>query len=213
MPKSDKVASQELYTRRNECAGFKFINMQNERTFTYNIFELNAHELFNVAEIICDPDGGIYLLSTENREAGTQAHREINRRMHNFVASAKTLVDHTRVFITTKYRGTSIFDDYRNKISKEISNYPVVSFVHDIRNYMLHKGLPPSKMFFEAKPADDGNGYEFNTGVYYDSDDLLSWKKWSTGSVKYIKSHNEKIHIKDFCVEYLNIISGFHLYG
>lgn len=208
MPRNAKVTFQDLYRQRNECAGFKFTTMQYKRTFTYNIFVLNAHELFNIAEIICDPDSDFFI-STTNKEAGVQAHREMHRRMHNFVASAKSLVDHTRVFINENYKNTPVFSEY-DKLIKEVAQNYVVSFIHDLRNYMLHKGLPPSKMFWEAKPADKKNIFTCNTGVFYDAGELLLWEKWSASSLKYIKSHNKDIHIKDFCAEYLNIISELH---
>ena len=210
MENKESINFQELYARRDECTGFKFVNLQHQRTFTYNIFELNTRELFDIAEIICDPDGGLYLISTENKEAGRQAHREINRRMHNFVASAKSLVDHTRVFMNKNYKNSTILEEYNKKISKELSSNPIVQFIHDIRNYILHKELPPSRMFFEAKPANDGSGHIFSTGVYFDVNDLLSWNKWNTHSLNYIKKHNDKIHIKDVCSKYRDIISNFH---
>ena len=103
---------------------------------------MNAQELIEITNRVNDPDEGLRLMSQDNREAGDQTHREVSRRVHNFVAAALTLVEHTRVFMRKHYANTSVLARFEGKISAELDNEPVVKFVQNLRNFMLHKGLP-----------------------------------------------------------------------
>ncbi|MGX7703289.1 hypothetical protein [Methylobacterium sp. Gmos1] len=127
--------------------GMKFINREHIRSFSVNIFRANADELIELVRHLSDPEHGMRLMAVANKEAGTQAHREVSRRIHNFVAAAKTLVDHTRVFIEANYDQTDISKIYKMEVDSKFAKNKNVKFVHDLRNYMLHRGLPNSSMF------------------------------------------------------------------
>ncbi len=103
---------------------------------------MNAQELIEIARRMNDPDEGIRLMSVANREAGSQTHREVTRRVHNFVAAALTLVEHTRIFMRKNYSDTPILDRYQTKIDADFKDEPLVQFVQNLRNYILHNGLP-----------------------------------------------------------------------
>src|SRR5690349_3106692 len=93
--------------------GMMHINRSHHRTFSLNIFRMNAQELIELSRRVSDPDEALRLWSVENREANLQTHREVTRLVHNFVAAALTLVDHTRVFMREYYRDKPVFDRYQ----------------------------------------------------------------------------------------------------
>ncbi|MBN8502469.1 MAG: hypothetical protein J0M19_15180, partial [Sphingomonadales bacterium] len=128
-------------------AGQRFLDREHSRSFSLNIFRTNARELLEALRHVSDPENGLHLMAISNREAGTQAHREVNRRVHNFVAASKTLVDHTRTFMKEHYELTPIWAMYKSEAHKRFSENEVAKFVHDLRNYMLHRALPNSSMF------------------------------------------------------------------
>ncbi len=64
-------------------------------------------------------------MSESNREAGNQAHREINRFVHNFAAGAMTLVEHTRVLIKQNYLDTIMQEDYTERVKTVLAGEPV----------------------------------------------------------------------------------------
>lgn len=106
----------------------KLYGRSKQRSFTRNIFTGNTHELRDA------------LLSLTT-EADDQAHREINRRVHNFLAGAKTLIDHTRAFMNEFYEGTPLRAEY--EAQKDIlAADELCRFVGDLRNYSLHRDLP-----------------------------------------------------------------------
>ena len=79
--------------------GMIFQNRMKLFSFSLNIFYGNFIELTSEFRKIEDPEMGFFLVQEKNRDKWDQQHREINRRIHNFLTSAFTLVDHTRNFI------------------------------------------------------------------------------------------------------------------
>lgn len=127
------------------------LNRAHQRSFSLNIFVMNAQELIEITQQVHDPDEGMRLMMQDNQEAGQQTHREIKRRIHNFAVSALTLVEHTRIFMREHYRNTLAHDSYEAKVRDKFANDPASQFVQKLRNYMVHKGLPNSEMYMEME--------------------------------------------------------------
>jgi hypothetical protein len=193
-----------------ECRGMRFINDQKMRTYSLNILYLNATKLIEETVKLQDPDIGVSLMFEGNRDAGEQAHREINRHIHNFVAAAKTVVDHTRVLLDDRYDKHKIMEIISQKISETVGIRPVCKFVHDLRNYMVHKGLPNSEMYMQATNNGADAPMHFMTGVRIKTASLWDYSGWTSLAKKYINQSNEYIDIGNFTQEYVNEIRAFH---
>jgi hypothetical protein len=172
---------------------------------------MNAQELIEITRRVNDPDEGLRLMAVDNREAGQQTHREVVRRVHNFVASALTLVEHTRIFMRENYCSTPVLDRYQAKIDADLANDPLARFVQDLRNYMLHKGLPNSEMHmkFESNPDLPGGG-TLETGIQIRAARLQEWDGWSVSARGFIEACGESIDIRTVAETYADKISLFH---
>lgn len=201
----------DLLTKIDSCTGMAHLNRSRARSFSVNIFRLNAQELIEITRRISDADEGIRLMSVDNREAGDQTHREVTRRVHNFAAAAKTLVEHTRIFMREHYGSSEIIGTYQNRVDKDFKNDPLSQFIEDLRDYMMHKGLPPSHMFlnFESNPdAPDGQG-SLTTGINIETDKLKTWRGWSKEGRAFIDAAGESIDIQEVAVAYSNKVNAF----
>ena len=172
---------------------------------------MNAQELIEITRRVHDPDEGLRLMFLQNREAGQQTHREVTRRVHNFVAAALTLVEHTRIFMREHYSDTPVFDRYQAKVDAEFAQEPLVRFVQDLRNFMLHNGLPNSEMYlhFESNP-DLPQGGTMETGIHIKAAPLLEWKKWAAPARTFIENSGEFVDIRTFAEVYTDRIVAFH---
>lgn len=191
----------------HECRGMSFLNEQQMRTFSTNILRMNGTELLTAAAKLHDEEIGLDLMYVNNRDASSQAHRELKRHLHNFVASAMTLVDHTRVMLNDLYAGQSIHTEILERIKATVGSSPVCKFVQDMRNYMVHKGLPNSEMYFEATNVD--GALTFKTGVRINSSSLLAWSGWKALSKEYLGQVGEYVEIQDFTQKYLDEVNAF----
>jgi hypothetical protein len=202
----------DLLNAIHSSRGMEHVNRSHHRTFSLNIFRMNAQELIEIARRVNDPDEGLRLMSQDNREAGQQTHREVTRRVHNFVAASLTIVEHTRIFMREHYRNTPIFGRYQAKVDAEFANEPLVRFVHDLRNFMLHNGLPESEMFlnFQSNPDLPNGGGVLTTGIHIRAAQLLVWRRWSVPARTYIESSGEFVDIRTFAEAYTDKIVSFH---
>ncbi|WP_345150606.1 hypothetical protein, partial [Gluconacetobacter asukensis] len=195
-----------------DSVGSRYLNLAYQRSFSLNVFQMNAVELIEAAQRVKDPDQGMALMMEKNREAGVQAHRELNRHVHNFVSSALTLVEHTRIFMRKHYAGTELLAAYEKQVTATFVQSPIAQFVQGLRNYMLHRGLPNSSMFmkFMANPgATDGSG-AMETGVHYDTASLLDWKEWKPVARAYLEQAGEHLDLHEFAQEYMTLVNQFH---
>lgn len=191
--------------------GMAHVNRTFARTFSLNIFRRNAQELLAATHMFGDSDHALRLMAVDNREAGQQAHRELNRFVHNFVTGAMTLVDHTRNFMRENYEGASVKHDYDNHVKEAFVSEPIVQFVQNLRNYFVHKGLPDSEIFMEFKSGADGAsaGGTLETGIRYRTGTFLQWDGWNAPAKRYMESAGEFIDIHAFTVAYLEKILAF----
>ncbi|TXT29376.1 MAG: hypothetical protein FD131_2537 [Rhodocyclaceae bacterium] len=202
----------DLLRQIEGSAGSGYLNRIHQRSFSLNVFRMNAVELMEAAHRVKDPDQGMALMMEKNGEAGRQAHRELNRHVHNFVSSALTLVEHTRVFMRKHYVGTDLMEAYEKQVAATFAQSSVAQFVQGLRNYMLHKGLPKSSMFmkFTSNPdATDGSGTA-ETGVHYDTASLLDWDGWKPVARTYLEQVGEHLDLHESAQEYLALVNQFH---
>ncbi|HGM7034813.1 TPA: hypothetical protein ACKQDS_002560 [Serratia marcescens] len=206
------INAADLSRQSRESEGTRYLDRAHQRSFSLNVFQMNAIELIEATQRVKDPYQGMLLMMEKNREAGLQAHRELNRHVHNFVSSSLTLVEHTRVFMRKHYAGTKLFETYEMQVIATFAKSPVAQFVQGLRNYMLHKGLPNSSMFmkFATSPgAMDGSG-TMETGVRYDTTSLLDWKDWKPVARTYIEQAGEHLDVHEFTQDYLTLVNQFH---
>ena len=209
---SDAIKSRsKILDAIHSSRGMEHINRSRQRSFSLNIFRMNSQELIEITRRVNDPDEGLRLMYLHNREAGEQTHREFARRVHNFVAASLTLVDHTRNFMREHYSGAPVLERYQARIGAELAPDPLVRFVQDLRNFMLHKGLPNSEMFlnFESNPYLSEGGV-METGIRIRSAPLLEWDKWSPPARRFIEGAGEFVDILNVAEVYTDKIGAFH---
>ncbi len=167
------------------------------------IFTMNARELERIFLII---EANKYKLnSTEDGELRKQIRRGVNYLLHNFVAAARTLVDHTRVFISENYQATVLQEKYQAKIAADIKSNKNCLFIHDLRNYMLHCGPPALSIRTSIT-----SGNRVDAGVHFISSSLLEWNGWKSLSKEYIKERANWIDIDDIARTYSNTVVSLH---
>lgn len=195
-----------------QSAGAEFLNRARQRSFSLNIFQMNAVALVDAAQRVKDPDQGMAYMAEGNSEAGLQAHRELNRHIHNFVSSALALVEHTRVFMREHYATEEVLERYEKQVVATFAQSPVTQFIQGLRNYMVHKGLPNSTMYikFTKSPETSVGTGVMETGIQYETASLLDWDRWNTVARKYLERAEGQLDIHDFAHEYMMLVNQFH---
>src|SRR5438445_7621838 len=145
--------------------------------FSHNIFHANFQELKNACALAENPSAGLEIMSDQGG-SGVRLHMEVNRLFHNFLAGAQTLVEHTRNFVREHYPSGPLRVAYDQKVEAEFSNDGLSRFIQDLRNYMLHRGLPNNSMSITARNFLLLGRVEVATTVALSKKDLETWKGW-----------------------------------
>ena len=189
---SDKIRNSE---------GIKCINTMNYHNDCISILSGNFAELSKALLHFENFKNALELMDQNNRKATEKYHNEIIRLLHNFIASAMTLVAHTRNFIKNNYSGTEIFHLYTNKVKNEFVGDGLSKFIQDLRNFILHRKLPYTGLTLKA---------DLETTVDLDRDLMLDWHGWTKLSRSYLSSQPEKIRIYDFVDAYAQKVDAFN---
>ena len=183
------------------CEGIKCINRMKYHNDCISILKGNYAELSKELLHFEILKNALELMDQENPEATEEYHNEVSRLLHNFLASAKTLIEHTRILINKCYKGTRIFEIYSNKVKTEFADDGLSKFIQDLRNFILHRGLPYTGLFLKA---------DLETMVYLDRDSMLHWDNWTALSRIYLESQPVNIRIYDLIDEYVQKVDDFN---
>ncbi len=201
MNESGRKKFNELYDQWEDMRGTKIINMTKHLAISHYTLNRNYKEISEAIKFYED-DPTIW--HNENRKKRQFFLREFLRFLHNYLASVKSLIDHTRNF--SKHLNNSQF---KREYKKEIKKRKIKEkgeFLRDLRNYTLHYQLPIAQatLFFK-----NGNS-PMQKKITLDKQDLLRWNGWKSHSKKYIEKHEREIDLKVAISEYHELITEFY---
>ena len=177
---------------------------------TYGVFEGNYRDLIEALDAFGRPEVFMEIWQERNRDQLDAFMNEVARLLHNFLAGAKTLVDHTRAFKNEMYKGRGFDKTYQEKMESDLSGSPVVNFVQDLRNYVLHKQLPISSATFSFTGGEGGTMTSLDSAIKLDVNKLRDWHGWTHKSPVYLEALDDKVKIKEVAEQYEAAIGSFY---
>lgn len=172
---------------------------------TFRVFKGNYDELLKCLEHLNDPQKFLEIYGYDILQNKEILIDEISRLFHNFLASAKSLVDHTRVSVTNKlYPNHNFQDEYNTKVKNELANNEVQKFIQKLRNYTQHYTLPLVGIDITFQ---QGIGIDFRMKL--DVTSLSRWKNWGD-SKQYLDRNLEGIFLEDLVREHYQLIADFY---
>ena len=136
--------------------------------------------------------------------------RELIRLLHNFIASAKMLVDHTRAIIDDCYSDTAFIEEYKSEVQKRFVNNPVVGFIEELRNYALHFRLPLTNARFQVTTDPATNEQVATQAFVLDKSELMQWSNWTSKGRPYLENADKEIVVLELVDQYHQEIRSFH---
>lgn len=173
------------------------------------VFEGNFAELVKLLEPLEDSREALFKYADpDKRENLDNLIKETDRLLHNFLASAKSLVDHTRVIVDRLYPKDHEFrDEYQRKLDKDLVDNTLQRFVQRLRNYTQHYTLPVLDL--QITFLSESNN--LNTTLRVDIGILKQWADWG-GSRVYLDSLQDGLPIIALATEYYILIQNFHVW-
>ena len=165
------------------------------------ILNRNYFWLLQLDEFISE---NIEILDVRNRDRVNDFHLEFARNLHNYLASVKTLVDHTRA-LKKELKLDSKFEDLYEQQRNEILGTDTITFIQQLREYVQHYKLLPSGIQVKVDNKDNET-----ITLTLDTPALREFSGWKKASLKVIEKNPEKIDIFTLLKEYQTSIEQFY---
>ena len=186
--------------------GAKIINELLVLQTSHHIVNYNYRELQETIESV---EGDITLMYLKNRCRFDFALREITRRLHNYLASIQSLIDHTRRFRKT-IDNPRLEEEFRKEIQRLTRN-KCTGFVKKFRNYIQHFTIPIITGHLEVIRKDlDEPEFDEDFRIELNKDELLKWDGWGQSCKNYIDELGDELVLKNIFEEYERLNNLFY---
>lgn len=171
-------------------------------TFHKNYVALHTILTFLTSDERADP-----LFAAKNRDNLSEVGKDIVCYIHNYVASAISLIDHTRNLYKKLYIPAQQFPEYQERVTKEFAQDPLAQFVKCLRQYCQHYRSPEISVRttfpngFNARPM---------RKIRLALSDLQTFDKWNAPAKKYLSSIEDAVDIHEVATVYLNKVMTFY---
>ena len=196
------------------CEGMQFSNRMKIYSFIYHCFEMNMRELIKILEEMNEEQFALKIWTPEESSNNDFLFQEVARRFHNMVASAKSLVDHTRIFVNEHYKSIEVVESaYLERVKNTFSENGNAAVIEDLRNYFLHAGVPPLRMQLHLDTTASSNGgMIIKNQVFLEMNRLRSWGRWKSRSKKYLAELTDDLDLLALVSEYKKTVNEFHMW-
>ena len=168
---------------------------------TKDILAMNCFEVLRFIEEIESGRFSKIALDQKRRLEYQNFQNHLIRYFHNFLAGAKTLIEHTRNMMKSDLISEKHRLAYQSQVDTTFSD-DLSKFVGDFRNYTLHFGLPPLAHVCSIP--------EEKWVVTLNLRDLQDWDKWTARSKKFIENHPDPIRLSWLVASYQEKAVSLH---
>ena len=157
---------------------------------SWSVFVRNTTELIYLLKIPATDIAASLQLMGDDREATGMFWEELDQRLHNQLASAVSLVDHTRRLLEYYESDCpTMVAAYRER-NATVANMKEAAFLRDLRNYLLHYGAPPfvQSLSLGPPPGAGATGHSLKLSANH----LLKWDGWKKQSRLYLSSFGDR---------------------
>jgi hypothetical protein len=155
------------------------------------------------------------LENPDNRETFTGLHQrdvlkalqlDTMRHMHNVLAGAGTLIDHTRVLVERLHPADHYFrNEYKDKVKELFGGSGHAGFIRGMRNWVLHRDILPLKFTI-------GLFTNRSQAVVLDIEQLNSFDGWDFRARALLAAHQSDIRVLPLMQQYHDQVEQFYIW-
>lgn len=181
----------ELETKLNSLSGYR-VNIRLASFFkSILIYQANAREIQMWYKKLNEPETAFMLWDVRNRTLLDCANTEMQRLFSNFLMSIFATREHLYAIRNAYYKDTVVIEELKKVTLEKLAENGLASFMHDFRNYVVHRGYPEISQqltFDEINTSND---------IFFNKEELLKYDGWSTNSKRYINDINIRVKLID----------------
>lgn len=178
------------------------------RTFrgSLKVFAVNYGELKKLLSFHADMPKALPLWDAANQDKLYALQEEVTRLLHNFVASAMSLIDHSRVLYRELYEQKGQFLEYSEEVKKRFTNNSLASFVVCLRQYFQHYKLP--SVFSQMRVSRESPVFE--SRLKLSKVDLEEFSGWKSPAKKFLAKQEDSIDLLSVVNDYYALVVDFY---
>jgi hypothetical protein len=213
---ADEIPSRvrELECQLRQSRGYIARRRWDELERSRDIWKLNTLELSNLLSAV-EQNQLLQMELMQNVRAPIvrdQFRTLLDQKLHNMLAAAVSLVDHTRRFLKN-YEATDFASEFETR-SVRVRDAPVAVFLRDLRNFLLHVGNAPISMTLNVVTNEDGTQSTtfsvklVSASLVYGADGRsYKWKKLARG---FIESNGDSIPLLPTVRHYADLMETLY---
>lgn len=173
-----------------------------------DLLRRNYEELLVAVRHLTSPRVAHDMIGLDDRWHRQEAMGEVLCLLHNYVASVKSLVDHTRRIYQKWYEPTGLLPSYQQEIDTRFATDPLSQFVEDLREMSQHFRLPSIRFshFFENLPS----GGRMTHRLLLTRSDLEEYRRWSLPARHFLANAGSDIDLLDLVTRHYEHVVAFH---
>ena len=175
----------------------KLVNLDN----TKSILNRNYFWLLKLDKYL---SGNIQLMEVRNRDTLNDFQIEFARHLHNYLASVKSLVDHTRV-VKKKLNLDQKFEQRYDNKRISVFKTDTASFIQQLREYVQHYELLPTGIHLSIDKNDDEK-----LTLILATDSLSGFSGWKASSKRVLDANPKDIDIFKLLEKYQLSVEEFY---
>lgn len=169
------------------------------------MLDSNAAELIQVLDAFADPRLQVILWNEENDGLLDMFLTDIARRLHNYVASVMSLVEHNRRTVREQYaQDDSLRKAYQERVTEDFGTTKV-AFMQDLRDFTLHYELPPLSARLSM-----GRDQPTRSEILLDRERLRTFSGWSAKGNQFLAAMDDPIDLRAIVDAYMKTVRDFY---
>jgi hypothetical protein len=181
------------YQRRRELDAFA--------TSIVHVFRGNFRAVLGLLRLAStEPDLAIELVQNVRKPVVRDAFMgELTRALHNYLASAHSVVDHARRLM--RQADPDFAAQWKARVEEALREHPVVHFIGGLRNYSLHRKLPFFGSTFSMQTPNSPEA-SFRSEIEMSVEQLLEWDRWPAPAKDFLLEHAPRFAVRPLIEEH-----------
>ncbi len=177
---------------------------------SFLVFDGNHKQLLSALEKFQNPEFYLPTLDVQHPERLDEFLQEVTRLLHNYVAAAISLTDHTRVIANELYARSPFLGEFQEQVKQTFAELPLARFVHGLRSYMLHYWLPFPISHLTATRDTNSGKWNTQTHLSITVSELKMWTRWHSRALEYLDAAGLQVDIHQLATNYSSTVGSFH---
>jgi hypothetical protein len=176
--------------------------------FSFAVLQRNHAELTLAIRYLTSNKVAYEMIGVDDRWHRQEGMREVVSLLHNYVASAKSLVDHSRRIHRKAYQPKGLREECDRQIQSRFVTDPLIQFVQDLREMAQHYRLPTVRMTTSFQKREGGTDMAVRLQLM--KADVQEWKRWGPHSKKFLDAAAAEIDLLETVEGYHSRVTAFY---